>query len=206
MRRSPVRFDAIPIETERRDGWEVVLSYGDQGDGPWLVDLSHRNRWDVQDREIERLRPFGLPVPEAGGGALIERGLLIARLNRTQVAVTHLGAGPAPATPEHRAFTPNTDAHCALGLFGCGTAVAGIVELLTPVDLFPAGRPRPFLTQGPILGVPSRIVTLAPDGLVFTVARGYGRTLATAVLELGAPAGLAPAGERVFTRWMAERS
>ena len=73
MRRSPVRFDAIPIETERRDGWEVVLSYGDQGDGPWLVDLSHRNRWDVQDREIERLRPFGLPVPEAGGGALIER-------------------------------------------------------------------------------------------------------------------------------------
>ena len=49
-RQSPVQFDAPAIETELRNGWSVALKYREEGDGPYLVDLSHKTRWDVQDR------------------------------------------------------------------------------------------------------------------------------------------------------------
>ena len=67
FRRSPVTFDATPAETELRDGWTVVLCYEGEDDhmGPWLVDLSHRRRWDFQDRDIAAQTPMDLPVPDA---------------------------------------------------------------------------------------------------------------------------------------------
>jgi hypothetical protein len=32
-----------------RDNWTVALEYDDEGQGPWLVDLAHKTRWDLQD-------------------------------------------------------------------------------------------------------------------------------------------------------------
>ena len=58
----------------------------------------------------------------------------------------------------------------------------------------------PFLTQGPVLHVPSQIVTFAADLVVMTLARGYGETFAHTALHSGALAGLRPGGEEAFRR------
>lgn len=200
MRRSPVSFAATPVETETRDGWTVVLAYeGEAGcEGPWLVDLSHRRRWDVQDGRLEDMRPMGLPVPKRFGDVGVHGALAINRMNRTQVAVWHLGDEAPPAAPDEAGFTETTDGHCMLAFVGAG--VPGVLEQLTPLDLFEPERPRPFLTQGPVLHVPCQIVTFADDLVVMTLARGYGETFAEAVLESGAIAGLRAGGERVFSQ------
>jgi len=44
---SPVVFKSRPVKTENRDNWEVVMEYSTEGDGPYLVDLSHKPRFDL---------------------------------------------------------------------------------------------------------------------------------------------------------------
>lgn len=200
FRRSPVSFGARPAATESRDGWTVILRYDGDGDqaGPFLVDLSHRPRWDYQDSRVATHRPMGLPVPERFGGVGVHGPLVINRMNRTQVAIWHLGDGPPPSTPPERGFTDTCDGHCMLAFVGAG--VPEVLEHLTALDLFDPARSTPFLTQGPILHVPCQVVTLATDLVVMTLARGYGETFAEAALESGAIAGLRTGGERVFSQ------
>ncbi len=216
FRRSPCSFGAKPAETELRDGWNVVLRYegedghrgreggdpgrgdGHSGAGPWLVDLSHRRRWDFQDSGVADLRPMGLPVPEGFGEVGVHNGLVINRMNRTQVAIWHLGVSPPPDTPAETGFTEVTDGHCMLAFVGDG--VPEVLEHLTALDLFDPARDMPFLTQGPVLHVPCQVVTFAADLVVMTLARGYGETFAEAALASGGIAGLRPGGERVFAR------
>ncbi|MCK4828441.1 sarcosine oxidase subunit gamma SoxG, partial [bacterium] len=56
QRYSPVQFEIRPDQTEIRDGWEVVLQYSDKGKRPFLVDLSHRKKWDVQDSNLSKIQ------------------------------------------------------------------------------------------------------------------------------------------------------
>lgn len=198
FRRSPVTFDATPAETELRGGWEVALRYEaeDKHPGPWLVDLSHRRRWDFQDRDIAAQLPMGLPVPPHYGQVEVHGPLVINRMNRTQVAIWHLGEGPSPPTPQATGFTETTDGHCMLAFVGPG--VPQVLEHLTPLDLFDPARPTPILTQGPVLHVPCQVVTLAADLVVLTFARGYGETFTHAALQSGRFNGLVPGGERRF--------
>ncbi len=200
LRRSPVTFDANPAATETRDGWTVVLRYQDeeQHGGPWLVDLSHRRRWDFQDGRVATQRPMDLPVPAEYGQVGVHGTLVINRMNRTQVAIWHLGAGAPPTMPSETAFTATTDGHCMLAFAGAG--VPRVLEHLTALDLFDPRRPRPFLTQGPILHVPCQVVTFSTDLVVMTFARGYGETFVHAALHSGDPAGLRPGGEEAFQR------
>lgn len=199
LRRSPVTFNATPAETELRDGWTVVLRYLGEDDhqGPWLVDLSHRRRWDFQDGRIAVLTPMDLPVPPEYGQVGVHDPFVINRMNRTQVAIWHLGGDPPPPTPQSTGFTETTDGHCMLAFVGPGVPEA--LEHLTPLDLFDPARPTPFLTQGPVLHIPCQIVTFAADLVVMTFARGYAETFAHAVLESGRFNGLAPGGERRFS-------
>jgi len=223
VRRSPVVFDAIPATTESRDGWEVVTAYADESPGPWLVDLSHRARWDVQDRRIDDERPFGLTVPARPGEVSVAAGLMINRMNRTQAAIWHVGPGAPPETatrgglvsepspgatatagtrgPVVISYTLTTDSHCWLAVVG--REAPSVMERATSLDLFPPGRPRPFLTQGPVLHVPCQVVTWARDLVLIACARGYGRTFAGAFLHAARDAGLRPAGEAVFSRRVA---
>ena len=224
FRRSPVIFGATPAATESRDGWNVVLRYRGECDhaGPFLVDLSHRRRWDYQDSRIATHRPMGLPVPERFGEVGVHGPLVISRMNRTQVAIWHLGPGPAPsppsepaalpatagspaaatppapAMPSRAAFTDTGDGHCMLAFVGA--RVPEVLEHLTSLDLFDPARATPFLTQGPVLHVPCQVVTFAADLVVLTCARGYGETFAAAALHSGAIEGLRPAGEKTFNR------
>ena len=215
VRRSPVAFDGIPTVTEVRDGWNVVLRYEDEDSGgghsdsdrspphsPWLVDLSHRSRWDYQDAEIGARTPMDLPVPRQFGQVGVHGPLVINRMNRTQVAIWHLGEGPPPPMPPDTGFTDTGDGHCMLAFVGAG--VPEVLEHLTPLDLFDPARRAPFLTQGPVLHVPCQIVTLAPGLVVMACARGYGETFANAALASGAIAGLRPGGEGVFRNAFAQ--
>ena len=202
-RRSPILLPITPEESEMRDGWEVTLEYEREGDGPWLVDLSHRARWDVQDRHLGEQRPFGLAVPEEWGAVALRDGLLINRMNRTQASIWHVGPDPAPETPVGVEFTDTTDSHCWIAIIGESTP--RVMEALTSLDLLPPGVDVPRLVQGPVLHVPAQIVAFPHDGVLLTVARGYGQTFVEALLHAAADLGLRPAGERAFTRWWAER-
>lgn len=203
-RRSPVSFVATPTATEQRDGWTVVLRYQREDDhpGPFLVDLSHRHRWDYQHGQVATRRPMDLPVPERFGEVGVHRPLVINRMNRTQVAIWHLGTAAPPPAPPDPGLTETTDGHCMLALVGAG--VPEVLEHLTPLDLFDPARPRPFLTQGPVLHVPCQIVTFADDLVVMTCARGYGETFARATLDSGGLSGLRPGGEETFRQAFAE--
>jgi hypothetical protein len=195
QRKSPIRFDRKPAQTENRDGWEVVLSYGG-GNGPFLIDLSHRSKWDIQDGDITRFRPFGLSVPENPGQSRFERGCLINRMNRTQCAIWHL-SGKRPNPPEGEAYTETTDGLTLLAV--TGRDVLALMERVTTLDL---GAPRletPCLIQGPILHIPCQVVLFSRKEeaatILFSFSRGYGQAMAEAMLHAGRNMGLTPGGE-----------
>lgn len=203
IRRSPVAFDSTPAQTEMRDSWNVVLEYENQGAGPWVVDLSHRNRWDVQDREIDAIHPWGLNIPAAPGRCSYGNGVLINRMNRTQASLWHL-AGDKPELPQGTAYTDVTDATVLLALVGKN--LAALAEKLTALDFFSPLYEAPFLLQGPVAHVPCQCAMLqkSPDrsGILFTYSRGYAQSMVHAVMDAGDEFGLRPAGESVFHDWL----
>ena len=207
IRRSPVIFDSTPVQTEMRDSWNVVLEYENQGDGPWIVDLSHRARWDLQDRQIDSIHPWGMAIPAAPGRCAYANGVLINRMNRTQSALWHL-AGDSPDAPEGTAYTDVTDATIFLALIG--KKLAPLVEKLTSLDFFNPLNEPPFLLQGPLAHVPCQCVMLEKSsdrsGMLFTCSRGYAQSMVHAVVEAGAEFGIRPAGENIFQDWLNELS
>lgn len=200
---SPVSFDAVPLKTEDRNNWSVVLEYEDQGTGPYLVDLSHRTRWDMQDAEIGEIRAAGIPVPEIPGQCIFNNGLLVNRMNRTQASIWHLSGEP-PAYPDNPAFTDTTDSTVFLAVFG--NDLFAILEKLTALDFLDPNRQTPFLLQGPFSHVPCQIVSLqtTPEkpGTLLTCSRGYARDMVAAILEAGIEFNIRPAGEQVFSDWL----
>jgi hypothetical protein len=205
IRRSPVVFDSTPAQTEMRDNWTVVLEYENQGESPWLVDLSHRPRWDLQDREIDAIQPAGVQIPDAPGRCSFQNGILINRMNRTQSSIWHL-AGDKPEFPDETAYTDVTDSTVFLALMG--KHLGGIIEKLTSLDFFSPLNEPPFLLQGPLSHVPCQCVMLEKtqerSGILFTCSRGYARDMVHAVLDAGAEFGIHPAGESIFNGWIGE--
>ncbi len=211
IRRSAVRFSVPVVESERRDGWQVVLAYENEGDGLRLVDLSHCPRWDLQDEDLDEGNFAGLSIPPVPGGGRLqgvtakagERNVLVNRMNRTQASVWHLG-GRAVELPDSPAFTGLTDATVFLALIGAG--FMRVAEQLTNLDLARPGSTTPRLVQGPFSQVPCQIVVLATPGphpgLVFTCARGYARDMVKGILHAGEHHGLRPAGETAFRQWV----
>lgn len=219
-RRSPIIFDAVPSEIERRDGWDVVLAY-EEGVAPSdakhasrLVDLTHRRRWDYQDRRIDQRRPFGIDVPASPGEVSVLTSLMVSRMNATQASIWHVGLGDPPPASGDVGLTETTDSHGWLAVIGAATP--SVMERVTSLDLFPPDRPAhppsptppPFLTQGPVLHVPCQIVTWGRDCVLIALSRGYGQTFVDALLRSLAGCGpragdlLLPGGERVFTEWL----
>jgi hypothetical protein len=187
IRRSAVSFDAVPVKTEERDGWSVVLEYEDEGPGPYVVDLSHRPRWDLQDGQVGVNQTLDIPVPSHPGQCVFDKGFLINRMNRTQASVWHL-VGTTPDLPEDPACTEVTDATVFLSIFG--PDLFSILEKLSALDFLDPTRKEPFLLQG-------------RSGILMTVSRGYGRDMVNAILGAGAEFNLRPAGEQAFSEWLA---
>jgi len=205
IRRSAVSFDAASVKTEERDNWSVVLEYEDQEAGPYLVDLSHRARWDMQDAEIGGIQSLGIQVPDNPGQSVVGNGILINRMNRTQASVWHL-SGETPACPKNPAFTDVTDSTVFLAVLG--KDLFAILEKLTSLDFLDPSQQTPFLLQGPFSHVPCQIVTLertpGRSGILMTCSRGYARDMVGAILEAGAEFKLRPAGEQAFSDWLNE--
>jgi hypothetical protein len=199
-RQSPIRFDAVVAEVTEHKGWQVVLAYEDEKEGPWLIDLSHRQRWDFQDIEMDSKSPFGLQVPARPGQASFQRGFLITRMNGTQTAIWHLGQNEIEAAPDDTACTDMIDAHSMLAVLGAGTP--RVMEHLSNLDLFDPQRAMPFLTQGPVMGIPCQVVTLGADCVLMTLSRGYGQTFADAMQHAASGCNLKPGGENRFNRWI----
>jgi hypothetical protein len=203
IRRSPVAFDSKPAQTEARDNWNVVLEFENQGAGPWVLDLSHRARWDLQDRAIDAIQPWGMTIPDTPGRCAFANGVLINRMNRTQSSLWHL-SGQKPEPPDGIAYTDVTDVSVFLALIGQN--LAPLMEKLTSLDFFNPLNEPPFLLQGPVSHVPCQCVMLEKSqdrsAILFTCSRGYARDMVHAVLDAGAEFGIRPAGENTFNHWL----
>lgn len=202
-RQSPVSFAGKPLKTEMRDHWSVVLEYEAEGAGPYLFDLSHRARWDLQDADLLSFQPLGMHVPDTPGQCIFENGVLVNRMNRTQASIWHLD-GENTAAPDGLAYTETTDVTVFLGLVGQN--IFAIAEKLSALDFADPSKSAPFLLQGPFSHVPCQVVTLERtaerSGILLTCSRGYARDMIHAILAAGEEYGLQPAGETAFKRWI----
>ena len=201
---SPVTFESSVKQLDIRDNWKIVLAYQDEGPGPWLVDLSHKTRWDLQDSQIDDPSLSGLVVPPSPGGCLLAENRLINRMNRTQAAIWHLGVEEMTLA-DYNGFTDVTESTVFLALFG--PDAFHVAEKLTALDLMDPARIAPFLLQGPLCHVPCQIVVLEKHadmsgGFLMTCSRGYADSMVHAVLDSGQEFGLRPAGETRFADWV----
>ncbi|MCG8637175.1 MAG: sarcosine oxidase subunit gamma SoxG [Desulfobacterales bacterium] len=202
-RYSPVQFKATPLKTESRDNWDVVTEYHGEGEGPWLVDLSHRMRLDLQSSDLASKKPFGIDVPETPGQSVLENGFLVNRMNGTQTSIYHL-AGDAAEMPGEVEYTDVSENTVFVAIIG--EAAFRICEKLSNLDFVDPAKEAPCLYQGPFSHIPCQIVTVCRDGeksgLVLTCSRGYGRDVIHAIRHAGDEFGLKPAGEAKFTDWI----
>jgi len=205
-RQSPIRFDAGPQQTVARDNWSVVLAYADEGDGPWITDLTHKTRWDYQNGRLSERVPGDFRVPSRPGRCLFADGVLVNRMNGTQASIYHLGpAAAALATPTDPGFTDVSEASVLLGIFGPNAF--SVFEKLSNLDFAEPTRETPFLLQGPFCRVPCQVVVLVctgdgAGGFLLSCSRGYGESMAQAILRAGREFGLQPAGEDRFTGFL----
>ncbi len=203
FRQSPVTFQCEAAEKTNHDDWEIVLAFEDESEGPWLVDLSHLQRWDFQHANLDLKTPFGLDMPAEPGQVILQDERLVTRMNRTQAAVWNLTRSDALEMPEVMNFTDLTDAHCMLAVLGQG--VSQVMENVSNLDLFRPDRQVPFLTQGPVMHIPCQVVTVAVDCVLMTLSRGYGQSFADAMLHAASGCKLRPGGEEVFSRWLSRK-
>jgi hypothetical protein len=197
-RYSPVKLGAPTARTTKWDGFDVVLEYKDEGPGPWLVDLSHRPKWDVQDDQLDLIQPWGRTIPQVPNQSVLADGLLINRMNRTQASIWQI-AGDEPLTTDDPHYTSTTDGLTLLALAGGSTPA--LLERITSLDLADPKKTPPFLVQGPMLHIPGQVVVVKrePAPLVlFAFSRGYGQCMFESLLHDGKNLGLKPAGEAVL--------
>jgi len=204
QRYSPVTFESSVKQSDVRNNWKISLAYQDEGPGPWLVDLSHKTRWDLQDSQIDDPSLSGLVVPPSPGACLLTENRLINRMNRTQAAIWHLGVEEM-TLGDFNGFTDVTESTVFLALFG--PDAFHVAEKLTALDLMDPARIAPFLLQGPLCHVPCQIVVLekhadTSGGFLMTCSRGYADSMVHAVLDSGQEFGLRPAGETRFADWV----
>ena len=201
---SPVKLKGTPLKTEKRDHWDIVLEYAEEADGPWLTDLSHRPRFDLQAADVAAYKPFGMDVPASPGQTTISEGVVINRMNNSQVSIYNLAGQYEMPMPKDPAYTDVTEATLCVALFG--KPVFFICEKLSALDFADPEKTAPFLLQGPFSHVPCQIVALEKTGdvpgIVLACSRGYGRDMMAAIFEAGAEFGVKPAGENRFCNWI----
>ncbi len=200
-RHSPIHLPGKPVGTETRDGWTVVLEYADEGDGPWVVDLSHSPRWDIQGANLEAAAPKGVALPAAPGGVACATGNLVGRTGMRQALLWAFN-GKLPAMGA--GCTETTEGTACVALLG--RDVLRITEKLTSLDLGNPELKTPFLKLGPFAHLTAQVVVLSADpqaaAVLVACSRGFGHDLAHAVLQAGEELGLRAAGESRFKTFL----
>jgi glycine cleavage system aminomethyltransferase T len=202
-RYSPVTFAHTPARTQVRNGWEVVLAYEDEATGPFLIDLSHMGKWDVQGERLSSIRPAGLVIPEDPEQCVVTESSLVNLVKWNWATIWHFSQ-EMPDFAGDFAFTNVTEAYALLALLG--KEVFSIMEKVSALDLLSPEKKPPFLTMGPVLHVRSQVVVLARDvdrpAVLVACPRGYGQSMAEGLLTAGQQWGLRPAGETAFLNWL----
>ena len=202
-RRSPVVFPKEAKQVENQDHWTVVMEYASEGEGPWIIDLSHRPRWDLQDSDLSGFKPFEIDIPDKPGECRVGNNILANRMNRTQASLWQL-TGDRLETPDGTAYTDTTDVTLFLAILG--KAVFPIAEKLSNLDFRDPNIQTPRLFQGPFAHVPCQIVAAGQTddtpGILLTCSRGYARDMVAAILHAGHEFNLQPAGQTAFERWL----
>jgi glycine cleavage system aminomethyltransferase T len=190
-----------------RNGWEITLEYEGEVSGPFLIDLSHIGKWDVQGEDLSSIRPAGLDMPKDSGQCTLKKDYLINLIKWNWATIWHFSAD-MPEFAQKFSFTNVTEAYALLALLG--EEAFYIMEKVTPLDLFSPDRRPPFMVMGPVLHVRSQVAVLAGKKDVSAVLvgcpRGYGQSMADSLLHAGKEYGLRPGGESLFTAWMAKAS
>ena len=194
QRRSPVHLPGKPAKAEMSGNWQVVVEYADEGNGPWIVDLSHCPRWDIQGRDLGAALPSGLSLPDSPGNATLQKNGLMGRTGVSQAFLWLFDH--KEFAPPGNGWTDITEAGFCVALMG--RHVFQIMEKLTPLDLGGPKRTPPFLMLGPFSHLTSQIVVLKnkpTDGVVLIAgARGFAHDSLHALLMAGEEFGLRPAG------------
>ena len=203
-RYSPVTFAHLPARTQERNGWEVVLEYENEATGPFLIDLSHIGKWDVQGESLSSIRPAGLDIPKDSEQCTVTDRYLINLIKWNWATIWHFSQD-MPDFAGDFAFTNVTEAYALFALLG--EEVFSIMEKVSALDLLSPERKPPFLTMGPVLHVRSQVVVLAREvdssAVLVACPRGYGQSMAEALLDAGKEWGLRPGGEDIFTGMVA---
>jgi glycine cleavage system aminomethyltransferase T len=200
-RYSPVKFEGAQARTRVRNGWEVVLEYEKEGTGPFLVDLSHIGKWDVQGEDLPSLRPAGLAIPEDSRQCLLTGDFLLNLIKWNWATIWHFSE-EMPDFADEYPFTNVTEAYALLVLIG--RDAFSIMEKLTSLDLLSPDRKPPVLIMGPVAHIRSQIVVLSKEGeksaVLVACPRGYGQSMAEIMFEAGKEYGLRSGGEDIFSR------
>ncbi len=204
VRRSPVQLDeSAVVKVKTINHWDVVKRYQNEGYGPWISDLSHLSRWDVQDGNIDALSVPSLTIPSSCGRVAADQSKTVCRMNPTQAAIWHFKT-ELNHLPDIDAFTDVTDAEACLAIYG--PHILSLMEKLTSLDLKDPGKTAPFFVQGPICRVPCRVLVIEKTGdnkgVIFSFSRGYAADMVKAVFSAGKEFLLRPAGEGRFTRYI----
>jgi len=203
-RRSPILLPGKPEKTKMRSHWPVVLEYADEGPGPWIVDLSHCPRWDIQGRDPGAAVPSGASVPDAPGSVILHAKGLTGRSGQRQ-AFRWLFDHKAGA-PTGTGCTEVTEGTLCFALLG--RDVFQITEKLTGLDLGDPKRNAPFLLLGPFSHITCQIVVLKNDpaaaAVLVACSRGFAHDMVHAVLAAGEEFRLRPAGENRLMKKLAD--
>lgn len=203
---SPVSLPGNIARSEERKGYTIVLQYQyENKKGPWIVDLCHRPKYDFQCNGEDSGTPMGLVLPAKPGNAVIEKGWLISAFGISQFSLIHVGPEEYKP-PDEPGFSDLTDGRCLFAIGGNGASE--LMEKFTRMNFNDKKLSLPCILQGPMIHTHGQLHILGEnDDKVFMInlGRGYARSVVHAVLDIGKPYGLKPAGEAVFTKWLKKR-
>ena len=199
-RHSPVKLPTAALRTSIRNGWEVALEYEGEGTGTFLVDLSHIGKWDVQGEELASLKPAGLSIPADSEQCLLTEDFLINLIKWNWATIWHFSVD-MPDFADEYAFTNVTEAYALLAV--AGRDVFSIMEKICSLDLLSTKQNPPFLIMGPVFRIRSQVVVLSREAnnsaILAACPRGYGQSMADAILYAGKEYRIRPGGEEIFS-------
>ncbi len=203
-RLSPVQMPLKAETIQIRNDFEVVQTYGKESHGPSLVDLSHLAKWEIETADLdEKMNLIGLSVPVEPNSAFLSDKRVVSRLTPTRALVWDFGIDEKIDWESTEAFNDFTDGSALF--FMTGEGLLSIMERLTEMDLKPKNASDLLFLQGSVIGVPAKILISVNRehqlSMFISVARGFGQSVANAILSAGGDADISPAGEHVFLRW-----
>ncbi len=203
---SPISLPGKIARSEEKNGYAIVLKYENETPkGPWIIDLCHRPKYDFQMCGKEFKAPMGLTLPTKPGYAVIKKGWLISAVGPSQFSFIHIGQEKYSPFDEP-GFTDLTDGRCLFAIGGRGAPI--LMEQFTRMNFNDKKLSSPCILQGPMIHTHGQIHIIGEgDDRVFMInlGRGYAPSVVHAVLDIGKPYDLKPAGEDVFTKWVTKR-